>query len=444
MLVEIGKCYYMNRKFQKAIYYLENVLAIDPEHVPAFQNLVKVYAKMHAFDKGFEIANKYKKIDPNERLLQLAWLSKQKGSLPEAIHYYQKVLQIDPSHAEALCNLMLSYRKLGKNKEMVDAANALAIVASSEFFFREIVYAFYQANQLDKGLQTLQSVKANHPERDVYIDCEVSTIYQLKDEYEKAEAILLPMIKQSRDRQTRRRALDRLYKTYLYMGKYRKASETCQEIIELFAEMPKRKVKIELRQALIELWGWNDRKSASSKAKAAIIALKSVSSPEYWNHLCIFYLLSGNFNEAKEIYSKKLSQNAAIVAKAISSILQNNHAVADSLRSSVFRDLSGWEKIRILYYFARYHIKEGDKAIEWLYELHKLADNYGGFRAVFYPKSFYLLGMAFEEQGKLNKALENYQAFLCLWKSADRDLPELGDARHRVKALSSGRIAHAD
>ena len=54
---------------------------------------------------------------------------------------------------------------------------------------------------------------------------------------------------------------------------------------------------------------------------------------------------------------------------------------------------------------------------------------------MYYPKSLYLLGKIYEKKGDQKVAIENYEKFLDLWKAADKDLPELIDAKARLANL---------
>jgi tetratricopeptide (TPR) repeat protein len=79
-----------------------------------------------------------------------------------------------------------------------------------------------------------------------------------------------------------------------------------------------------------------------------------------------------------------------------------------------------------------------EDAIESLQKLQNIYNNVAGFRAVYYPKSYYLLGKIYEKIGNKKQAIKNYQKFLEIWKDADKDLPELIDAETRftkVKGL---------
>jgi cytochrome c-type biogenesis protein CcmH/NrfG len=47
----------------------------------------------------------------------------------------------------------------------------------------------------------------------------------------------------------------------------------------------------------------------------------------------------------------------------------------------------------------------------------------------------YLLGLAYEKSGWNKKAIEKFEEFLDIWKDADPEIPEVEDAKERVKKL---------
>ena len=54
-----------------------------------------------------------------------------------------------------------------------------------------------------------------------------------------------------------------------------------------------------------------------------------------------------------------------------------------------------------------------------------------------YARSFYMLGKICEQQGNKDKAIENYERFLELWKDANPGFAEIEDAKKRLVALKS-------
>ncbi len=88
------------------------------------------------------------------------------------------------------------------------------------------------------------------------------------------------------------------------------------------------------------------------------------------------------------------------------------------------------------YNIAQCYLESGlsESAIEAIQTLQRTY--IGGFtRAFFYPRGFYLLGKIYEKKGDQKLAIENYEKFLNLWKDADKDLPDLIDAKARLAKL---------
>jgi tetratricopeptide (TPR) repeat protein len=71
-------------------------------------------------------------------------------------------------------------------------------------------------------------------------------------------------------------------------------------------------------------------------------------------------------------------------------------------------------------------------------ELEKRLYRYDAYRAeipTFVVRAHYLLGRAYEESGWYDRAAEQYDTFLEIWKDADPGIPEIEDARERMARL---------
>ena len=86
--------------------------------------------------------------------------------------------------------------------------------------------------------------------------------------------------------------------------------------------------------------------------------------------------------------------------------------------------------------FARVFHKKGDidKAIAE-YELLINVNSESPSTILIHPKYHYRLAKLYEEKGDTAKAIKEYEKFLDIWKDADKDLPELIDAKARYTIL---------
>ncbi len=93
-----------------------------------------------------------------------------------------------------------------------------------------------------------------------------------------------------------------------------------------------------------------------------------------------------------------------------------------------------------------YEIGKYDLAIEALRRLQNMPSNFLEMsagsprhlleRAIYFPKSFYLLVKIYDKKGDNQLAIKNTEKFLDLWKDADEDLPDLIDAKKRLARLT--------
>ncbi|MCP4703982.1 MAG: tetratricopeptide repeat protein [candidate division Zixibacteria bacterium] len=91
------------------------------------------------------------------------------------------------------------------------------------------------------------------------------------------------------------------------------------------------------------------------------------------------------------------------------------------------------------YMLANVYLKAG-KPEEAIGELEQLSNSFGHNRAyytIWSTKLHYHLGIAYEQTGQHNKAIDQFTLFLDIWKEADGDIKEIDDARNRLVRLQS-------
>jgi tetratricopeptide (TPR) repeat protein len=89
------------------------------------------------------------------------------------------------------------------------------------------------------------------------------------------------------------------------------------------------------------------------------------------------------------------------------------------------------------FYLGKAYLEAG-RLGEAVTEFEKLLSTYDintVFNPIWVVKAHYLLGIAYEKSGWNAKAIEQYEEFLDIWKNADPGIPEIADAKERVKRL---------
>jgi serine/threonine protein kinase/Tfp pilus assembly protein PilF len=89
-------------------------------------------------------------------------------------------------------------------------------------------------------------------------------------------------------------------------------------------------------------------------------------------------------------------------------------------------------------FLARAYIKKGnlDKAIAEYERLTHFDPTKKDFR-VMDPKCHYYLAKLYQQKGMKGKAVEHYKQFIEIWKNADENIPELADAKARLRRLTN-------
>ncbi len=379
----LGGYYYALKQSDRAILQLNKAIEIDPLYKLAYNLLAYVYNDIGDFDKSIWAINEYISIAPDEAnpYDSRADLYAYNRKIDQAIESYKKALDIKP-------DFYLSLAKLGhmylSKREYVKAESCYKELSSS-------------------------SEKDARSEGRTYLA--LIPLYQGK--FEEALEILDDGI--AADRMEQAEGVQNAYKhnlkAFIYEEKKNlilalNEGEIASEIYErAYPENP-----VSLRPFHIHLLAESGKIAEAEEVARTLKKHIEEKEPTlihfYWMALGFIELAKGNA-EAAATHLEKANE------EAMSPPFQ--------LRFSL----------------ARAYL-ESDRLGEAVSELEKALSRYDEIRAYFTiwaVKAHYLLGLAYQKSGWDKKAIEEYEEFLEIWKDADPGIPEIDDAKERLKKL---------
>jgi tetratricopeptide (TPR) repeat protein len=158
----------------------------------------------------------------------------------------------------------------------------------------------------------------------------------------------------------------------------------------------------------------------------------------YWYALSNFYIYHRDYDKAESLARSLPNKWWYLYILALTHAEKNECIKAEALTDTLRSILPDYFRIVLIYHLASCQFENGqlDKAEYNLLQLPDLIDNTYGFRAWYYPRSFYLLGKIYQQRGQLDVSRKYLQKFLDLWKKADENLPEFIDAKKRMAQLN--------
>jgi len=265
-------------------------------------------------------------------------------------------------------------------------------------------------------------------------------IHTYNGQYDRASAELATLVEESQPLEVQYFGHSKSARFLPYVGKYRASIAAFDRVIEHclqandIADAGYWRIVKGLRIAV----GWHDVESAWEEAEKTFAAgIEMRVHLLYWTALTLLYILHGDYDlaesAAKKIKLKWWYSSVMALIHAQKGECEKAEALVESVVSRLVEDLGAL----LLYRLGECQLASGrlNKAEKSLLQSQKVYSNQYGFLAIFYPRSFYLLGKVNEAKKNKERAIENYEKFLDIWKEADEDLPELIDAKKRLAKL---------
>jgi tetratricopeptide (TPR) repeat protein len=127
-LVELVQYHFDKKDYEKSLYYLNEVLVLEPTNEAANNFVVTIYDAMGKKDEASKRFEELIKKDPNSASFRLGYgnLLMQMEKYDQAILQYEKALEIDPQYYDAMRNIASAYKNKAvliqkTQKDAVDA-----------------------------------------------------------------------------------------------------------------------------------------------------------------------------------------------------------------------------------------------------------------------------------------------------------------------------------
>jgi tetratricopeptide (TPR) repeat protein len=398
-------------------------------------------------DKGQAIKDLTSIIEryPDEKHAYFA-LAQCQESIPKAIPYCERALEIDPSFKNVYNTLAYWYREMGDLEKALAAVNKYIALAPNEWNPHDTKGDIYLLMNMPE--QALEAYKQKD-----------RALGNASDSYDAAEIWLLQGRVVEAEQAFRKMAAEpggggadgRTYMamTRMFEGRFKEALSMLEDGIVLdnrdsIGAVLVHEEKFLLKAVIcLEL---GDRAAAARELRRFNL--------EAWNDSWVrdiyFYIIGqlGREPAAREAYRawidtldtpKRRARGPYWWAQGMIALSEGNSRQAvESFKKNI--ELKGMNFFLDHYMLAQAYIQSGEpgEAIGELEKSLEFRESPLGGRLAFAhlsAKVWYQLGTTYEAAGIKSKAIENYRKFLDAWKNADADRPEVPDAKRRLNHL---------
>ncbi len=489
-----GRHHHLNQDYQKSIQAMENAIAIDPDFAMAYRSLAMSYNNLRQYAERSQYIQKAmelsKRLPDRERYQIMGdYYRESETTDDKAIEAFTTLLELYPDTLNAINNLGLIYSGLGESEKAIAYfEEAIQRGDRSAVVYTNLASNYCAIRSYDKAKQLLEIYIETISDRPSIRDS-LSMLYMQQGELDLAlaESEKSFLLDPSAVVSILRKGL-----IYRFMGDFAKAEAEFQKAMQSNALMG----KIAGGGYLSYLHSEYGRFSqANNRVNQYFEGLKKAGQ-HYWiarYHLAFSrsglqtgqpqkaldeavqaWVIADNIKDLglmrDSLYQKGLAYLALDdVAKAEKSAVQLKEHIETGMNRRIIHlyyhfkaeielfkgnfsqavDLSQ-QAIGLLQYapptfdasyintMALAYFRSGELSLA-LSEYKRITSLTMGRleRGDIYAKSFYMIGQIYEQQGDPNKAIENYEKFLDLWKDADPNIAEVEDTMQRLVGLQN-------
>ncbi|TFB10343.1 tetratricopeptide repeat protein [Candidatus Marinimicrobia bacterium MT.SAG.3] len=380
----LGEAYYHSGKGErlKALDAFEEAINLDPEFRLAYAHIFGIYQDERMYDKAIRVANRLIDSSPDKAsgYHYLADVYGWKGELYKSIKNYEKAAELNKGNYDSIVLQGWAYRIEGKYEEALSKYAELFVpdVPAIWQYRGKMIsgYVYAEQGQYKKAIQlTREAIRIDHQLDEQNVTSSMRTLakyYSSSGDTVRAFSLLDSAL-------AMKPTIDEERRLYGLKGYFYATSGNQEELRKIIAALNMREKQIGVVFSI----------------NAIIGGLKMV-----------LFRLQGNIEMAMVEYNK-LSQFLRLFNL--------------ELKARLYGDAGDWENVILTANEMQATHLQGAILVDSRYHN--------------YPRAYYIRGKAYEEMGKPELAIENYEALLDLWKNADEEIPERRDTIKRLAAL---------
>jgi tetratricopeptide (TPR) repeat protein len=413
-----------------------------------------------------EIIKKYP--DDKESHSHLGFCLAIQGRFADAVREYQEVLRLDPNSGGAFNMLGLAYANLGEFEKAIEALKKyIALTPGEPNPWDSLSVAYIKMGKVDEAIASYTEALKIKPDFEIS-NMTISYLYAFKEDYPAALDSIDRYL--SLDLSPERRADASLWKGFClyWLGRFSESLNAFQQ-----AEEASRTADWLFKPALflLRFMLYFDREEfeAARQSVQRYVDYRVEQNPKRGVHFITFgdclrglcNVKEGRLDLARTELGEMKSALEDLSGRDKENLMENVsilQAEIDLTEGSIKEAMVSLEKIvpssgfqpnqPFNFYilmnrnwslykeqWARIYTKKGDinKAIAEYERL--IAPDPKKTNALIHPRCYYSLGRLYEEKSWEDKAIDQYEKFLDLWKDADPGIAEVVDARERLAGL---------
>jgi serine/threonine protein kinase/Flp pilus assembly protein TadD len=431
------------KMIERAAKYSDRVTQKEKHYIKLYQ------AYVSGGDRYIKELHKIAELYPDDKgvFYSLGIYYRTAGQFDKAVNYFNKATEIDPLYKWAYNELAYTYNEMGDFEKSIWAINKYISIAPDEANPYDTRGDLYTKN--GKLYQAIESYrKALEIKPDYYTSREkLGHLYIYKREYPKAESCAMALfVSDSKDDRADGRFLLALIP--LYQGKFDDALEVLDEGISA-DRMEQVYQGLAINKNLLKIDIYRQKKDWDRALRESEIVVRfyrevHLDNVNYGRLYSVIILAENkDFEKAEKIaeeLKKDIKEKDQTQMYEYWLVVGYIEFAKGNFEASVtdFEKLAkGSQAFHSLYLLGRSYLEAGrlGQAVGTLEKALSMYDNSRVWTSA--VKIYYLLGLAYEKSAWNDKAIQQYQEFLDIWKNADHGIPEVADARERLKKLKS-------